>query len=709
VQSRSHRPRPIVAPVVIVTTILIALGWARADAATVTASYTAGYRNVTINGYGAAGMGTFTLRDGTDDRLALCVEANVGHSTTSNAYTATSNKVSSPELDALLWWLDRQPPVDDDTAIAAAALAWYYAGAVRTIGPPVWSDGHRNFAPIGPLSPEPWDALPRFSMSHMIGLVAGGAHLDAAERRVAELHRLATKLAGPWKLTSDAANHSFRLTGRNGPIAGRLVSVTIESTGSAAISRTTTTDTDGVASVDLPRTTDGATVRAVVAAPGTHREWDGTGAIQRMATPTSTAVEAAFSIAPLARHVRVVKRSTDPTIGVAGARFELRDATGRVVDSATSDASGRADFAPIDPATSPPPYEVAETNAPPGLVTDTTPQPITDASTRASDPTLIEVVNEPATVAVQVRKRLSIPDVGPRDLSGFRFVATRREDGTDHDLETRSDGSTNLISVPIGTYEICETGAPEWADSLIDGGCVELVVDVTAVSSGEPFVVGYTNDVPDHTIDTSASERADGDRSMFTSGGTVIDEVRLAGLVPQTAYTLIGEAIAVGDQATPTGVIAEATFTATAPDHRIDLAFEMPAREPGPVVIVERLLVGDHVVAVHDDLSDGDQTITVIAPPSTTTTTTTTTAPPTTTPPTTTNPTTTSATALSTTTSTTATRVPTTAPATAPPTLPPTGTADATGLFLRIGDLGFVVGVGLVVLAGLAPRRRTRA
>ena len=101
-QSRSHRPRPIVAPVVIVTTILIALGWARADAATVTASYTAGYRNVTINGYGAAGMGTFTLRDGTDDHLALCVEANVGHSTTSNAYTATSNKVSSPELDALL-------------------------------------------------------------------------------------------------------------------------------------------------------------------------------------------------------------------------------------------------------------------------------------------------------------------------------------------------------------------------------------------------------------------------------------------------------------------------------------------------------------------------------------------------------------------------------------------------------------------------------
>src|SRR6187402_1081208 len=93
-------------PTFIATTVLVGfplLARGHAEAATITVSYAAGHRDVTINGYGAPALGTFTLRDGDREMVALCVEADSSHTTVHDAYSLVSNRVTSPELDALLW------------------------------------------------------------------------------------------------------------------------------------------------------------------------------------------------------------------------------------------------------------------------------------------------------------------------------------------------------------------------------------------------------------------------------------------------------------------------------------------------------------------------------------------------------------------------------------------------------------------------------
>src|SRR3954468_21136044 len=143
--------------------------------------------------------------------VALCVEADSSHTTIHDAYSLVPNRVTSAELDALIWLLGDGASLDVDTATAAAAVAWFDAGAQRNIGVPVWADGTRAFEGITPSSPEPWNALSKFGLSHPVGLRSGVTDLDAAERRVFELYQQAAALAGPWTLTADAAGRKVRL------------------------------------------------------------------------------------------------------------------------------------------------------------------------------------------------------------------------------------------------------------------------------------------------------------------------------------------------------------------------------------------------------------------------------------------------------------------------------------------------------------------
>ncbi|HSH11750.1 MAG TPA: hypothetical protein VLA10_08180, partial [Ilumatobacter sp.] len=117
-------------------------------------------------------------------------------------------------------------------------------------------------------------------------------------------------------------------------------------------------------------------------------------------------------------------------------------------------------------------------------------------------------------------------------------------------------------------------------------------------------------------------------------------------------------------------------FGSDSPTATLEVGFEIPALEETTLVVIERLFAGGQLVAVHDDLTDLDQTVTVVAPATTTTTTTTT-------------PTTT-----------------TTATTPRSSMLPRTG-GDETTRLLRLGDTGFVVGVALIAITGLMPCRRS--
>ena len=493
-------------PLLIGTTVLVALPLvprAPAEAATLTVSYAAGHGDVTINGYGTPALGTFKLRDGNEEMVALCVEADASHTTIRDAYALVPNRVTSPELDALLWMLGDGSALDADTATAAAALAWYYADAQRNIGVPVWADGTRGFARITPTSPEAWDALARFSLAHPIGLRSGTTDIDAAERRLLELHRQSTALAGPWALTADPAGRRVRLAGANGAIAGRQLTFAIVAPGVSPASVTATTDAEGWAAPSLPDLPDGAAVTATVAAPGVHREWDGAQGVQRMVTATTVTVSARFDVAPLPRFVTVHKSSSDPAFSVAGAEFALVGGNG-VVATATTDATGIATFPPIDPVATPGPYAVRELAAPAGLLAATGAAPVAEASHDPAHPTIVEIVDQPARAPVQVRKMLSEP-AGSPDLDGFVFTVRRSDGRFEDEIVTGAEGLTDPVALTVGDYEVCEADTPDWAFELVDGGCIRFAVGLGDLSRTEPLVFQYLNIVPTTTTTTTTT------------------------------------------------------------------------------------------------------------------------------------------------------------------------------------------------------------
>jgi hypothetical protein len=481
-----------------------------------------------------------------------------------------------------------------------------------------------------------------------------------------------------------------------------VIEVVVEVPGSAPLLRDATTADDGRAQIPLPDLPDGAVIRAAVTAPGPHQEWDGDGNVQRMATSTSVPVRAVVGLPPLPGHAEVHKRSSDPTIGVAGATFVLTDRDGNEVGTATSSSDGVARFAPIDVARHLPPYRVRESTAPAGLiVTDHTVE-VPAVSRDPVRPTVVEITNEPRTAPLALRKLLSIDDAGPVDLSGFSFQARRRSDGAVHSLVTGADGEAAPVDLPWGTYDVCEVGVPDWATGLIDTGCRAVVLDATS-QAGHGVVVEYVNEIPPPAVDTSLSGPTDGDRTAVAGDVEIVDRVALTGLIPGVRYTIDGEVVRPDEEHVPVIATGRAELVATASTATIDVVFEIEGLPTGRVVATERITVGGVVVAVHRDLDDPDQTLMVVPPTSTTTSTTTTTTPTTTTSP------------DSTTTTTTVSAVTTTVPAVDPPvttssgsTLPRTGNGDTTAGLLRIGDVGFVLGIALVAIAGLAPRRHGR-
>ncbi|MFP5488111.1 MAG: hypothetical protein ACLGHQ_07385, partial [Acidimicrobiia bacterium] len=279
--------------------------------------------------------------------------------------------------------------------------------------------------------------------------------------------------------------------------------------------------------------------------------------------------------------------------------------------------------------------------------------------------------------------------------------------GVEHHVVTGPDGRTGPVGLPFGTYEICERARPDWAVELVDTGCRSVEIDPSALEMSM-VEVEYVNEVPTPIVDTRAVDPLDGDQVMSTAGGPAVDRVRLTRLVPGTRYRLVGHLV--GRAGEPTGVRGELVIDAVATSTDVELHLDVPPLAPGEYVIVERLEVvagGESVeVALHDDLADRDQTLTIVAPSTTTTTSTTSTTTTTTIPSTTIPSTTTSTTSPTTSTSTTTTTIPTTVPTVTASTLPRTGSDEALGTALRIGDLAFVAGVAFTALAGVRPRRR---
>jgi TQXA domain-containing protein len=174
-----------------------------------------------------------------------------------------------------------------------------------------------------------------------------------------------------------------------------------------------------------------------------------------------------------------------------------------------------------------------------------------------------------------------------------------------------------------------------------ESGTVELTFAVDATELNGKIIVAFERvlvngeEVAAHTdifdegqtvyrpaIETDAFDLTDSDQVLDADGGTLRDRITYEGLRVGSEYVARG---IIMDQATgeSTGITAETVFTATTPNGFVYVDFEVPEGHAGKVLVVfEELYLldsevadGELLVAVHQDIMDGRQTVTVTETP----------------------------------------------------------------------------------------------
>ncbi len=144
-----------------------------------------------------------------------------------------------------------------------------------------------------------------------------------------------------------------------------------------------------------------------------------------------------------------------------------------------------------------------------------------------------------------------------------------------------------------------------------DGAVVARHEDL--LDAAQAVAVGAPPPPPEMT--TAARDKADGDRMLPSTGGTIVDTVNYKNLTTGRSYTLKGSLVnkATGQS---TGIIAEKIFTAQAANGTVTQEFTVTIQQAGRTLVVsEQLYDGATLVVKHEDLNDAAQTIAIDAPP----------------------------------------------------------------------------------------------
>ncbi|WP_449316710.1 VaFE repeat-containing surface-anchored protein [Rubneribacter sp.] len=179
-----------------------------------------------------------------------------------------------------------------------------------------------------------------------------------------------------------------------------------------------------------------------------------------------------------------------------------------------------------------------------------------------------------------------------------------------------------VIELPISTYDLAG-GTITVYERLYDAGG-SLIAEHTDKDDASQQVT-----VIEPEIGTTAQDGADGDKTVSTDDEVaIVDTVAYKNLIPGREYTLKGvlmvkktdkegnvtqEALEVGGKP----VTAEATFTPEAADGTVNVAFtfdSLALADGTQLVAFETLSHNGHDVAVHADIEDLGQTVTVKSP-----------------------------------------------------------------------------------------------
>ena len=150
--------------------------------------------------------------------------------------------------------------------------------------------------------------------------------------------------------------------------------------------------------------------------------------------------------------------SENDTYRLDGARFDIYESAGdKRVGSIQMDSSGRAQ-ATLLPNTA---YYLVETKAPAGYI----PRSDRIAFSTGNDGGNVVIDEQPGTITLRIAKVDAATGAGPQvgaSLAGAEFTCVSQSTpGWSHTLTTDEDGRATLTDIPLGTFSIYESRAPE--------------------------------------------------------------------------------------------------------------------------------------------------------------------------------------------------------------------------------------------------------
>lgn len=275
-------------------------------------------------------------------------------------------------------------------------------------------------------------------------------------------------------------------------------------------------------------------------------------------------------------------------------------------------------------------YLVEGANASPGLtpgeleVTVSISAPVAPQRAGSLVGPFVVSTNQP-TVAVSVDPTVAVTDGNgiPVDLAGVvdgqeLFLDLRDSAAAgDAAVQVTAAGSSStgrIISVPTATG-----GTPTGSDHAQT--IVLVTPSTTRTSAAASASWSAVPTAAEPVIGTSLVDSADGDRVLPWNGGTVLDTIAYQNLTPGVEYTVTGELVRRSD-GTGTGITGSTTFTPAEANGSVEVAFVVPDGYAGEALVAfEQLRVGTETtsdpVAVHEDIDDAAQTVTIEALPQT--------------------------------------------------------------------------------------------
>ena len=255
--------------------------------------------------------------------------------------------------------------------------------------------------------------------------------------------------------------------------------------------------------------------------------------------------------------------------------------------------------------------ETTETAAPETVTPTTTTTEIAPTTTETVTETTgvtTTTVKTPATVTTTVPSGTTTTTAPGKEVT----ATTTAEDVTTTTTAPGKEVTTTTTAEDVTTT----TTAPGKEVTT-----TETAPQKTVTTTSTPAETTVTTTVPVVTkvenapyIGTKATDKADGDKKLEANGGEIVDTIDYIGLKPGEEYTMKGELMEKDKDGnvTPTGIVAETTFTPEESEGSIDVEFTVPEGYEGKTLVVfEELEKDGKTVAEHKKPESVNQTVVI--------------------------------------------------------------------------------------------------